>query len=174
MIALESLTMGIVGLGTIGQTVAQIAQAFGMSVFAYQRTPKPVAGVTWLDLDSLFQQSDVISLHCPLTSETLKLVNAQRLALMKPSAFLINTSRGPLVDEDALAQALRNEQIAGAGLDVLTVEPPKPDNPLFNLPNCVITPHIAWATKTARQTLLDRVVANLQAFLKGNPQNVVN
>jgi len=174
MIALESLTMGIVGLGTIGQTVARLAQAFGMSVLGYQRTPKPIAGVTWVDLDNLFRQSDVISLHCPLTPETQQLVNAQSLALMKPSAFLINTSRGPLVDEDALAQALQSGQIAGAGLDVLTVEPPKPDNPLFNLQNCFITPHHAWATQTARQTLLDIVVANLQAFLKGNSQNVVN
>ncbi len=145
-----------------------------MPVLAYQRNPKPVAGVKWVELDNLFRQSDVISLHCPLTPETQHLVNAQRLALMKPSAFLINTSRGPLVDEQALAQALLNGEIAGAGLDVLTVEPPKLDNPLFKLENCFITPHIAWATQTARQTLLGVAVTNLQAFLEGNPQNVVN
>ena len=174
LIALESLTMGIVGLGEIGQAVAKAAQAFGMPVLAYQRTPKPVAGVKNVDLESLFQQSDVISLHCPLTPETQNLVNAQRLALMKPSAFLINTSRGPVVDEKALAQALQAGQIAGAGLDVLSVEPPKSDNPLFSLLNCFITPHIGWATQTARQKLLDRVVANIQAFLQGKPQNVVN
>jgi len=174
MIALESLTMGIVGLGAIGQTVAKIAQAFGMPVLAYQRNPKPVAGVKWVELDNLFRQSDVISLHCPLTPETQHIINAQRLALMKPSAFLINTSRGPLVDEQALAHALLSGQIAGAGLDVLTVEPPKLDNPLFKLENCFITPHIAWATQTARQTLLGVAVTNLQAFLEGNPQNVVN
>ncbi|OAD20287.1 glycerate dehydrogenase, partial [Candidatus Thiomargarita nelsonii] len=114
MIALESLTMGIVGLGAIGQSVAKLAQAFGMSVLAYQRTPKSVDGVTCVDLESLFRRSDVISLHCPLTPKTQHLVNAQRLALMKPSAFLINTSRGPLVDEEALAQALHSGQIAGA------------------------------------------------------------
>ena len=174
LIALESLTMGIVGLGAIGQAVAKVAQAFGMPVLAYQRTPKPVAGVKNVDLESLFQQSDVISLHCPLTHETLNLVNAQRLALMKPSAFIINTSRGAVVDEQALAQALEEGQIAGAGLDVLSVEPPTPENPLFSLSNCFITPHIAWATQTARQQLLDRVVANIQAFLQGKPQNVVN
>jgi glycerate dehydrogenase len=172
MIALESLTMGIVGLGAIGQSVAKLAQAFGMSVLAYQHSPK--SGVTCVDLESLFRRSDVISLHCPLTPKTQHLVNAQRLALMKPSAFLINTSRGPLVDEEALAQALRSGQIAGAGLDVLTVEPPKLDNPLFSLKNCFITPHIAWATQTARQTLLEIAVANIQAFLNGSVQNVVN
>ncbi len=174
MIALETLTMGIVGLGVIGQAVAKLAQAFDMPVLAYQRTPKPVAGVRNVDLETLFQQSDVISLHCPLTSETEHLINAHSLALMKSSAFLINTGRGPLVDENALAQALRSGQIAGAGLDVLSVEPPKVDNPLFQLENCVITPHVAWATQTARQTLLDMTVANLQAFLQGHPQNVVN
>jgi len=174
MIALESLTMGIVGLGAIGQSVAKLAQAFGMSVLAYQRTPKSVDGVTCVDLENLFRRSDVISLHCPLTPKTQHLVNAQRLALMKPSAFLINTSRGPLVDEEALAQALQSGQIAGAGLDVLTVEPPKRDNPLFSLKNCFITPHIAWATQTARQTLLEIAVANIQAFLNGRVQNVVN
>jgi glycerate dehydrogenase len=174
MIALESLTIGIVGLGTIGQAVAKIAQAFGMSVLAYQRHPKLVDGVKWVSLEALFQQSDVISLHCPLTQETHHLINAQRLSLMKPSAFLINTSRGPLIDETALAQALHNGQIAGAGLDVLSVEPPNPDNPLFKAPNCFITPHVAWATQTARQTLLEIAIANLTAFLKGTPQNVVN
>ncbi|MEN8215994.1 MAG: D-2-hydroxyacid dehydrogenase [Pseudomonadota bacterium] len=174
MIALESLTMGIVGLGAIGQSVAKLAQAFGMSVLAYQHSPKSVDGITCVDLESLFRRSDVISLHCPLTPKTQHLVNAQRLALMKPSAFLINTSRGPLIDEEALAQALRSGQIAGAGLDVLNIEPPKLDNPLFSLKNCIITPHIAWATQTARQTLLEIAVANIQAFLNGSVQNVVN
>lgn len=173
MIALESLTIGIVGLGAIGQAVAKIAQAYQMSVLAYQRNPKPIANIVSVSLDDLFRQSDVISLHCPLTPETHHLVNAQRLSLMKPSAFLLNTSRGPLVDEAALAQALWNQQIAGAGLDVLSVEPPKPDNPLLAAPNCFITPHIAWATQTARQNLLNIAVANLKAFLQGTPQNVI-
>lgn len=174
LIALETLTMGIVGLGAIGQAVAQLAQAFGMQVLAYQRTPKSVSGVTWVNLEELFQQSDVVSLHCPLTPETHHLVNARRLALMKPSAFLINTSRGPLIDESALAAALHDGQLAGAGLDVLSVEPPSPDNPLFKLENCFITPHIAWATQSARQNLLNITVSNIKAFLRGQLQNVVN
>jgi glycerate dehydrogenase len=174
LIALETLTIGIVGVGAIGQTVAQLAQAFGMRVLAYQRTPPSLPGITWVGLDELFQHSDVISLHCPLTPATHHLVDARRLALMKSSAILINTSRGLLIDEAALANALRSEQIAGAGLDVLAVEPPSPDNPLFKLENCLITPHIAWATLSARQTLLEITVANIQAFLQGQPQNVVN
>jgi glycerate dehydrogenase len=173
-IALESLTLGIVGLGAIGQTVAQLAHAFGMPILAYQRHPKPIPNINWVDLEQLFMQSDVISLHCPLTPETKHLVNAERLALMKSSAILINTSRGPLVDELALAAALRNGQIAAAGLDVLSVEPPEPNHPLFELENCFITPHIAWATQTARQRLLDMTVANIQGFLQGDWQNVVN
>ncbi len=174
MIALETLTMGIIGLGAIGKAVAKLANAFDMPVLAYQRTPKPVDGVRNVDLETLFQESDVISLHCALTSETEHLINAHSLALMKSSAFLINTGRGPLVDENALAEALHSGQIAGAGLDVLSVEPPKVDNPLFQLDNCFITPHVAWATQTARQTLLNMAVANLQAFLQEHQQNVVN
>lgn len=174
MIALEQLTMGIVGIGMIGQAVATLAQAFGMHVLGYQRHPKPLVGVRWVDLDTLFKESDVLSLHCPLTLETHHLVNAQRLALMKPSALLINTSRGALIDEEALAQALHKGQIAGAGLDVLSVEPPPFQHPLFDAPNCLITPHIAWATQKARQTLLNKVVENLQAFLQGQPQNVLH
>ncbi len=174
MIALETLTMGIIGLGAIGKAVAKLANAFDMPVLAYQRTQKPVDGVRNVDLETLFQKSDVISLHCALTSETEHLINAHSLALMKSSAFLINTGRGTLVDENALAEALRTGKIAGAGLDVLSVEPPKIDNPLFKLENCFITPHVAWATQTARQTLLDMTVANLQAFLQEHPQNVVN
>jgi len=120
------------------------------------------------------RRSDVVSLHCPLTPQTQRLVNAERLALMKPTALLINTSRGGLIDEQALAAALREGRIAGAGLDVLSVEPPPPDNPLLKAPNCYITPHIAWATKQARQRLLEAVVANLEAYLAGRPQNVVS
>ena len=125
-------------------------------------------------MEELFRQSDVVSLHCPLTPATHKLVNADRLALMKPSAFLINTSRGPLVDEAALAEALNAGRIAGAGLDVLSTEPPPADNPLLRAKNCCMTPHIAWATRAARQRLLDIAVANVRAFLAGTPQNVVN
>ena len=122
----------------------------------------------------MFRRSDAVSLHCPLTPETPALVNAERLSLMKPSAVLINTSRGPLVDERALADALNAQRIAGAGLDVLAVEPPPADHPLLTAKHCYITPHIAWATQSARQRLLDIVVANVRAFLAGRPQNVVH
>jgi glycerate dehydrogenase len=125
-------------------------------------------------LDDVFGKSDVVSLHCPLTKENTGMVNARRLARMKPTAFLINTSRGPLVDEPALAEALDAGRLAGAGLDVLAVEPPVPDNPLLNAKNCFVTPHIAWATRSARSRLLDTVVENVRAFMDGKPQNVVN
>jgi glycerate dehydrogenase len=130
--------------------------------------------VEFLDLDTLFRTSDVISLHCPLTPETKHLANAERLGLMKRSAFLLNTSRGPLVDDAALAEALNSERIAGAALDVLSVEPPPGGNPLFGAKNCIITPHIAWATRAARARLMDTAVENVRAFLRGQPQNVVN
>jgi glycerate dehydrogenase len=127
-----------------------------------------------VDLDSLFRESDVVSLHCPLTPETNHLVNARRLAQMKPTAFLLNTSRGPLVDEAALATALNSGRIAGAAVDVLSMEPPPADNPLLNAKNCLITPHIAWATRAARARLMKTAVANVRAFLAGQPQNVVS
>jgi glycerate dehydrogenase len=127
-----------------------------------------------VDLDTLFRESDVVSLHCPLTPETKGLVDARRLALMKPTAFLVNTARGPLVDEAALAAALNAGQIAGAAVDVLSVEPPPASNPLLTAKNCVITPHVAWATRDARRRLIDVTAANLAAFAAGQPQNVVN
>lgn len=173
LIDIENLTMGIVGLGAIGTAVAKLATAFGMSVLAYQRHPKPMSNVTHVDLETLFKQSDVISLHCPLTSETQQLINTLSLGLMKSSALLINTSRGGLVDELALTKALQTKQIAGAALDVLNIEPPQPDNPLFKLDNCIITPHIAWATQTARQTLLNIAIANIKGYLKGDLQNII-
>jgi len=173
LIDIENLTMGIVGLGAIGAAVAKLAAAFGMSVLAYQRHPKPTPDVKHVDLETLFKQSDVISLHCSLASETQQLINVQSLALMKTSAFLINTSRGGLVDEAALIKALETKQIAGAALDVLNIEPPNADNPLFKLDNCIITPHIAWATKTARQRLLNIAAANIEGFLTGDLQNLV-
>ncbi len=175
LIELDGLTMGIVGPGRIGSAVAAIAQAFGMTVTAWNPKPKPVPpGVRMVTLDELFEHSDVVSLHCPLTEESHHLVNAARLATMKPSAFLINTSRGPLIDSEALAVALNSGQIAGAALDVLDTEPPPPDHPLYTAKNCRITPHIAWATQSARRRLLDTAVSNVAAFLKGTPQNVVN
>jgi glycerate dehydrogenase len=168
LIELEGLTLGIVGFGRIGQMVRTLAEAFGMKVLTYSR--KQPAG----ELEDLFRQSDVVSLHCPLTPETKHLVNAERLAWMKPTAFLLNTGRGPLIDESALAKALNEGRIAGAGLDVLAIEPPTADNPLLRAKNCLITPHIAWATRAARSRLMDAVVENVRAFLTGNPRNVVS
>ncbi len=176
LVELHGLTMGIVGLGRIGRAVADLAAAFGMKVIACARTQpaEPPPHVTFVELETLFRQSDVVSLHCPLTPETRHLVNAQRLALMNPSAFLLNTSRGALIDEPALAEALNTGRIAGAGLDVLSVEPPPADHLLQTAKNCLITPHLAWATRAARARLMNVAVANVRAFLAGTPQNVVN
>ncbi|HWB03431.1 MAG TPA: D-2-hydroxyacid dehydrogenase [Verrucomicrobiales bacterium] len=175
LVELAGLTMGIVGYGAIGKAVARIAQAFGMQVLAATRTPrKDEESVHFTDVDDLFRRSDVVSLHCPLTPETQGMVNAGRLATMKPSAFLINTGRGPLVVEQDLANALRNAQLAGAAMDVLSTEPPATGNPLLTAPHCLITPHLAWAARASRQRLMDAVVENVRAFLNGAPVNVVN
>nr|NIP28344.1 D-2-hydroxyacid dehydrogenase [Phycisphaerae bacterium]NIP55766.1 D-2-hydroxyacid dehydrogenase [Phycisphaerae bacterium]NIS54414.1 D-2-hydroxyacid dehydrogenase [Phycisphaerae bacterium]NIU12045.1 D-2-hydroxyacid dehydrogenase [Phycisphaerae bacterium]NIU59900.1 D-2-hydroxyacid dehydrogenase [Phycisphaerae bacterium] len=155
LIELVGLTMGIIGFGRIGRATAKLALAFGMKVIAYD-VVKPTSmseGCQFVDLEDIFRSSDVVSLHCPLTSKTQNIINRERLELMKKTAFLINAGRGPLVDEQALAQALNNEEIAGAGLDVLSSEPPAKDNPLLKAKNCFITPHIAWATRSARQRL---------------------
>ena len=167
LIELDGLTLGIIGFGRIGKIVGQLAEAFGMKVLTYSRK-QPAA-----EMETLFRQSDIISLHCPLTPQTEHLVNERRLAWMKPSAFLLNTSRGPLIDESALAKALNEGRIAGAGLDVLAVEPPTADNPLLRAKNCLITPHIAWATRAARSRLMEAVVENVRAFLTGESKNVV-
>jgi glycerate dehydrogenase len=156
--------------------VANLAQAFGMRTVVYTRT-KPVANlfnIEFCDLDDIFSNADIISLHCPLTADTKELINASRLAQMKASALLINTGRGQLIDEKALAEALTSGRIAGAALDVLSVEPPRNGNPLLQCPNCIITPHIAWATKSARQRLLDTAIHNLKAYLSGSAVHVVN
>ena len=171
LVELSGLTLGIVGFGAIGRAVSTIARAFGMRVIVHSRTP--VENEENVDVDALFSQADVVSLHCPLTPATKGLVNAERLARMKPSAFLINTGRGPLVDEAALADALNRGRIAGAGLDVLGQEPPPAGHPLFTARNCVITPHIGWTTKAARERLLATSVANVRAFLAGSAQNLV-
>jgi len=175
LVELAGLTMGIIGLGRIGQTTARLALDFGMKViyFDVEKSITPQVDAQAVDLDTLFQESDVVSLHCPLTDSNFRLVNEQRLKLMKPTAFLINTSRGPLIDERALADALNTGKIAGAGLDVLSREPPEADNPLLKAKNCYITPHIAWATRAARQRLMDIALTNIRAFLNGKPQNVV-
>ena len=175
LMELVDKTIGIVGLGRIGQATARLAQAFGMNVIGYDPSinAQKLANCTPVELDELFAISDIITLHCPLTDQNEGLVNAQRLAEMQPSAFLINTSRGPLIDQQALADALNNAQIAGAGLDVLCTEPPPHDNPLIGAKNCYLTPHISWATSEARARLLNTAVENLQTFIDGNPQNVV-
>jgi len=176
LIELDGLTLGIVGFGRIGRTVAELGKAFGMQLMAHtpHPPPEPVESVLFADLPTLLQASDIVSLHCPLTVESRELINGERLALMKRSAFLINTSRGPLIDEQALAKALNHGQIAGAALDVLSVEPPPETNPLLSARNCLITPHIAWATRAARHRLMSTAVENVQAFLAGKLQNVVN
>ena len=175
LVELAGLTMGIIGLGRIGQTTARLALGFGMKViyFDVEKSIAPQLNARAVDLDTLFKESDVVSLHCPLTGSNFRLVNEQRLQLMKPTAFLINTSRGPLIDEKALAEALNAGKIAGAGLDVLSQEPPQADDPLSKAKNCYITPHIAWATKAARQRLMDIALTNIRAFVNGRPQNVV-
>ena len=173
---LDGKTMGIVGYGRTGSRTAAIALAFGMTVRVYTSKPQDALpeGIVRTTLDDVFRLSDIVSLHCPLTPDTHHLVNAARLSLMKPTAILINTSRGPVVDEQALADALRRGTIQAAGVDVLDHEPPSPDCPLLTAPNCFITPHIAWATREARIRLMDICRQNLAAFANGQPINVVN
>lgn len=171
---LAGKTFGIVGYGNIGKAVARIAAAFGMHVLVATRSIPSDPSFENVDLETLLRRSDIISLHCPLTPQTDKLINASTLALMKPTAVLINTGRGGLVDEQALADALNNGRIAGAGLDVLSTEPPSPQNPLLSAKNTIITPHIAWASFAARTRLMDVVVNNVRAFLSGHPVNIVS
>jgi glycerate dehydrogenase len=175
LLELAGLTMGLIGFGRIGQAVARVARAFDMAVLVH--TPRPPdhspVPVEFVDLETVFRRSDVVSLHCPLTPATKGLVDRERLALMKPTAWLLNTGRGPLVDEVALAEALNTGRLGGAGLDVLAVEPPPADHPLLAARNCVITPHVGWATRAARARLMAAAVANVKAFLRGQPINRV-
>ena len=173
---LSGKTMGIIGFGTIGQQVADVATAFGMQIVGNSRSRTDQShrrNFRWVELPELLSESDVVSIHCPLFPETKGLINSASLQRMKPSAFLLNTSRGPIVVDEDLAHALNKNIIAGAGIDVLSVEPPQKDNPLFTAKNCIITPHIAWATKEARARLMQASVNNLEAFLHGQPVNVV-
>jgi glycerate dehydrogenase len=177
LIELSGKTMGIVGLGRIGECTAELAHAFGMKILAHDSFERPLSSglaVEWCELDDLFARSDVISLHCPLTPQTAGLVKRERLLKMKPTAFLINTARGPLIVDAELAQALDEGRLAGAAVDVVSVEPIRMDNPLHRARNCVVTPHIAWATAEARGRLMESTVANVAAFLAGEPVNVVN
>ncbi|MFC1538415.1 D-2-hydroxyacid dehydrogenase [Candidatus Latescibacterota bacterium] len=174
LVELEGLTMGIIGYGRIGRAVAKLALAFGMSVLVNNKQKTwDDPGITFVDLDMLFAGSDFVSLHCPLTLLSKEIVNAKSIALMKKTAFLINTGRGPLVNEHDLAEALNTEKIAGAGVDVLTTEPPSEDNPLLSAKNCYITPHFAWATQAARKRLMQTLVENVKAFMRVDPVNVV-
>ncbi len=171
---LSGQALGIIGFGKIGQAVASVAIGFGMKVFANKRNPIPFNGVEYVSKEQIFRESDFISLHTPLTTETEKMVNAKTLAMMKKSAVLINTGRGPLIDEMALKNALESKQIKAAFLDVLSVEPPPQDHLLFGLENCYITPHNAWTSVESRSRLLKGIYDNILAFNAGSPQNVVS
>lgn len=171
---LEGKSFGIIGTGAIGIRTGKIAQAFGCRVYAYSRTQKPETGFTFVDLDTLLSTCDVVSLHVPQTAETKGLINAEKLALMKPNAILINTARGPIVDSAALAEALKAGRIAGAAVDVFETEPPIPrEHPLFGAPNLLATPHVAFASKEAMGKRAVIVMDNLDAWLNGAPKNVV-
>jgi len=176
LIELSDLVLGIVGIGRIGRATAKLGLAFGMKILAYDPAVKVDLpnGVEMASLDTIFRESDFVSLHCPLTSKNVNMVNRETLSMMKKTAYLINTSRGQLVDENALAESLNAGDIAGAGLDVLVTEPPNLDNPLISVKMCVITPHIAWASKSARTRLMQVVIDNIQSYLEGASQNVVN
>lgn len=173
---LAGKTMGIIGFGRIGQSVGKIAKAMGMNVLAYSRTQRVETAAVgkYVDLDTLLRSSDVISLHCPLFPETEKLINCEVINKMKDGAILLNTSRGPVIDEQAVADALHDGKLRGAAMDVVSVEPITSDNPLLGAPNCIITPHMAWAPADTRQRILDITVKNIRGFLNGTPVNVVN
>lgn len=171
---LAGKTLGIFGFGTIGKAVAKIALAFGMKVIATVRRPQEFEGVTFVDKETLFRESDYLTFHCPLTEETTHLVNKETLALMKPSAVIINTARGGVIEEEALTEALNSGKIRGAGIDVLDVEPMRHGHPYLTAKNCYITPHVAWASIEARTRLIGIVADNLEAFAKGAVINCVN
>lgn len=177
LIELQGKVLGIVGFGRIGRSVARIGEALGMNVLAYSPHRKPEEEretCRYASLDQIFQEADVISLHCPLFPENERMINRETLSRMKDGVILLNTSRGQLIDEQALAEGLNSGKVYAAGLDVLAEEPPKGDNPLLKAKNCIITPHIAWASRAARERLMNIAVSNLKAFLTGQPENVVN
>jgi len=177
LVELAGKTMGVIGFGNIGKRVVDVATALGMNVICSSRTQSDQLQRTnfrWVGITELLEQSDVVTIHCPLTAENKGLINRKNLQLMKRTAYLINTARGPIIQDQDLADALNQGVIAGAAMDVLSVEPPQANNPLFKAQNCIITPHIAWATMEARVRLMDIAVGNVAAFVKGKPVNVVN
>lgn len=177
LIELNGKTLGIIGFGNIGQATAKIAQAFGLKVITYSRTIQPeneTENCKYVSLDELLNNSDIISLHCPLNDDTKGIINKSNIEKMKDGVMLINTSRGPLIIEEDLKEALNSNKISGAGIDVVSMEPILPNNPLLKAKNCIITPHIAWAPKEARKRLINTAIKNLESFLKGEPINVVN
>lgn len=176
-VCLAGLTMGIVGFGAIGREMARLANAFGMKLRVLQRTPReapPWNDFAFVSLDQLLAESDIVSLHCPLTPETKRIINAERIVQMRPGAILLNTARGDLIDEWAVAEALKSGRLGGLGTDVLSQEPPSAGNPLLQAPNVLITPHMAWATARARQNIIDLTARNIRQWLEGKPVNVVN
>ncbi len=177
LIEIKNKTLGIIGFGAIGQRVAKIAEIFGMKVLFYSRTSKPnleTDNIKYAKLEKVLAESDFITVHCPLTEHTKGLINKVTISKMKDGAFLINTSRGPVIDENDVADALKTGKLAGLGTDVVSVEPITGDNPLLGAKNCIITPHFAWATKEARERLMDTLINNIELFIKGTPVNVVN
>lgn len=177
LIELDGKTLGIVGFGRIGQAFGKIAQAFGMKILAVDEYPNKALEsdtLRYVTLDELYANADVISLHCPLFENNRGMINQAAIAKMKPGVLILNTSRGPLINEADLVEGLKSGRVAGAAVDVLSSEPPQADNPLLSAPNCLVTPHIAWATKEARSRLMNIAVENLNAFLRGKAQNVVN
>jgi len=176
-IELYGKTLGIIGYGRIGQQVAKIGVAMGLNVITYEKFPKDeylIQGVKYVTLDELFKNSDFISLNCPLTDENKGMINSENIAKMKDGVFIINTARGPLINEKDLAEALNKGKVKGAAVDVLSVEPPASGNPLIDAKNCIVTPHIAWAARESRARLMNIAVDNVKAFFSGKPQNVVN
>ncbi len=177
LIELAGKTLGIIGFGAIGQATANIAAAFGMNIIYFNRTRKPeleTDRIRFAELESVLRESDFISLHCPLTNETKALINRETIAKMKDGVFLINTSRGDVIVEQDVAEALNSGKLAGVGVDVVSAEPIRQDNPLLKAKNCILTPHFAWAAKESRSRLMDTLIKNIQAFLDNNPINVVN
>jgi glycerate dehydrogenase len=170
---IQNKTIGVVGTGAIGQQVIKVAKALGMNIIVYSRTQKDLGdpAIKFVSLEELLKESDFVTLHCPLTSETKHLINKSRLELMKPNAFIINTARGAIINELDLIEALKNKKIAGAALDVQEQEPPELDNPLFNMKNVILTPHIGWRCLESRQRLINLLADNVEAYLKGNPIN---